>query len=116
MKHGDQAKAKSAKSIKASDSKKSGGKEVVVAKVRKEAGAESSSKAKAGSAKESGRKEAAVKTVPEKTAAPKAGGNGKPKVRDTSHPDSPGFNNPIVANAFKRAVKKFPTAFRKLTD
>ena len=26
------------------------------------------------------------------------------------------FNNPVVAAAFKRAVKKYPTAFRRLTD
>ena len=26
------------------------------------------------------------------------------------------FNNPIVANAFKRAVKKYPSAFKRLTD
>ncbi len=26
------------------------------------------------------------------------------------------FNNPTIAVAFKRAVKKFPNAFRRLTD
>jgi hypothetical protein len=26
------------------------------------------------------------------------------------------FNNPVVAAAFKRAVKKYPSAFRRLTD
>ena len=31
-------------------------------------------------------------------------------------PDGPSFNNPTVASAFKRAVKKFPNAFRRLTD
>jgi hypothetical protein len=30
--------------------------------------------------------------------------------------DTISFNNPVVANAFRRAVKKFPTAFRRLTD
>jgi autotransporter adhesin len=26
------------------------------------------------------------------------------------------FNNPVVATAFRRAVKKYPSAFRRLTD
>jgi len=30
--------------------------------------------------------------------------------------DGGSFNNPIVANAFKRAVKKYPSAFKRLTD
>jgi hypothetical protein len=30
--------------------------------------------------------------------------------------DSISFNNPVVANAFKRAVKKYPSAFKRLTD
>ena len=43
--------------------------------------------------------------------APAAAGG---KNRVTS--DGPSFNNPIVATAFKRAIKKFPNAFRRLTD
>jgi hypothetical protein len=34
----------------------------------------------------------------------------------TNADGSPSFNNPTVASAFKRAVKKFPNAFRRLTD
>ncbi len=30
--------------------------------------------------------------------------------------DNVTFNNPLVATAFKRAVKKYPNAFRRLTD
>jgi hypothetical protein len=30
--------------------------------------------------------------------------------------DAVTFNNPVVAAAFKRAVKKYPNAFRRLTD
>ena len=30
--------------------------------------------------------------------------------------DSPSFSNPVVGNAFKRAVKKYPGAFKRLTD
>jgi hypothetical protein len=26
------------------------------------------------------------------------------------------FNNPVVASAFRRAVKKYPSAFKRLTD
>jgi len=44
----------------------------------------------------------------------KGGADAKNRARGT--PDSPSFNNPIVATAFKRAVKKFPNAFRRLTD
>jgi hypothetical protein len=44
----------------------------------------------------------------------KGGADGKNRGRGT--PDGPSFNNPIVATAFKRAVKKFPNAFRRLTD
>jgi hypothetical protein len=44
----------------------------------------------------------------------KAGADGKNRGRTA--PDGPSFNNPIVASAFKRAVKKFPNAFRRLTD
>jgi hypothetical protein len=30
--------------------------------------------------------------------------------------DAPSFNNPVVAAAFRRAVKKYPSAFKRLTD
>ncbi|HEY6844407.1 MAG TPA: hypothetical protein VI391_09580 [Thermoanaerobaculia bacterium] len=47
------------------------------------------------------------KAASAKTAPARAGG-GKT--------DSGPFNNPVVAAAFKRAVKKYPSAFRRLTD
>ena len=47
-------------------------------------------------------------------AAGKGGSNGK--GRGKGSPDVPSFNNPVVATAFKRAVKKYPNAFRRLTD
>jgi hypothetical protein len=43
-------------------------------------------------------------------------GGADTKNRGRGTPDSPSFNNPIVASAFRRAVKKFPNAFRRLTD
>ena len=58
---------------------------------------------------------------PAKSAAapPKAepsAGKGKPARGSAVDAGPPGFNNPVVANAFKRAVKKYPNAFRRLTD
>ncbi len=92
MKHGDKAKAKSAKA-KASG-KEAGGKKVA-AKSSKGAG----DKVKAGGSK----------TVPKAAAkgAPAKADNGKGGVH---------FSNPVIAEAFRRAVKKYPTAFRRLTD
>ncbi len=46
--------------------------------------------------------------------AGKSGADIKNRGRITA--DSPSFNNATVATAFKRAVKKFPNAFRRLTD
>lgn len=90
MKHGDKAK----KSTKAKASiKKVIGK--VAAKIK-------------GS-----RKEASPKASAKSSSAPATGGNGKGGARPTG-PVS--FSNPVVGNAFKRAVKKYPTAFRRLTD
>jgi hypothetical protein len=42
-------------------------------------------------------------------------GNGT-KARARAGSDEVGFSNPVVAAAFKRAVKKYPNAFRRLTD
>jgi hypothetical protein len=95
MKHGDKAKAKSAKAASKSSVK--------------------SSKA-ASASKSSSKTGAALKSSQQKTPAAQpvkpAGGNGK--GRPTADPS--GFSNPIVGSAFKRAIKKFPTAFRRLTD
>ncbi len=100
MKHGDKAKAKAAKaSRKASDKKSSkasgAGKKTHAVKATK-AG-------KAGIAKAS-----AVKSSPPST--PKGAGNARIVV------EAAGFANPAVAAAFKRAVKKYPNALRRLTD
>ena len=95
MKHGDKAK----KTTKAKASiKKAIGK--VAAKI----------KASTGS-----RKEASPKATAKSSAAkPETGGNGKGALPRNAGPVS--FTNAIVGNAFKRAVKKYPTAFRRLTD
>jgi|GraSoiStandDraft_14_1057315.scaffolds.fasta_scaffold94518_3 hypothetical protein len=95
MKHGDKAKGKPAKA--------------------KASGKKGSSKVAAKS-KASPRQS----TKPKKQASTKAstaerGGNGKGRSRG-GVPENIGFANPIVAAAFKRAVKKFPVAFKRLAD
>ena len=83
-------------------------------------------KGKAAKATHSGKKSSPPK------AKSKAGPNAKGKTSGSKAPQSsakpdarhgvrPGtegssFTNPIVAAAFRRAVKKYPTAFRRLTD
>lgn len=108
MTHGDKEKAKKAAS-KASGDKKS--KAVTPGKAVQTAGKTIKS-GKTG--KESGGK-AVQSKAGEKAAAPAKAGNDKPKARAAAEP--PGsFSNPLVASGFKRALKKFPTAFRRLTD
>lgn len=115
MKHGD--KAKSAKT-------KASGKEKSAETVQK-AGAkggkavESGKKAAAPAEKSSGAKASAEKASAKgggKAPAKAPPGNGAAKPRPAAVAGPPGFSNPVVANAFKRAVKKYPNAFRKLTD
>jgi hypothetical protein len=126
MTHGDQAKAKAAKSSQASGNQKSSpqtaGKAVQSGKAGQGGGKEGGAGSKGAPI--------LVKAGPEKggsPAAPKAGagaakeaGNGgKGKGRPVPPPaadTTTGFSNPAVANAFKRALKKYPNAFRKLTD
>ncbi|MCU1349347.1 MAG: hypothetical protein JWO56_2377 [Acidobacteria bacterium] len=113
MKHGDQAKAKSAKA-QASPEKSS--KAVGASKGIKSA-AETSSKTKSGSSKAIPKKSAAAaKAGP--SGEDNGGGKTKAGVKAPAArgPESEGFSNPVIASAFKRAVKKYPNAFRKLTD
>jgi hypothetical protein len=92
MKHGDKAKGKASK---ASNKK-----------------AKSSASGKGRAPQSSKAKETrASKTVP-KSSAKTTGSNGK--GRPTS--EGPHFTNPVVGAAFKRAIKKYPNAFRRLTD
>lgn len=99
MKHGDKTKGKASKA----SSKKAGQSGKATGKVA------ASSKSK---------------TVPEKVSAKtgaktSAKGDGRPKAGNGAggtRPGGDGFSNPIVGAAFKHAVKKYPNAFRKLTD
>lgn len=93
MKHGQKTKGKTAQAKPSG--KKSSSKTA------------SKSKASLGS-----KKSGAVKTSGTKTGSPRAAeSNGKGRS-----PDGVNFSNPVVAAAFRRAVKKYPTAFRRLTD
>ena len=108
MKHGDKGKNKAAS--------KASGKKSVKASAPAKSGAKVS---KASPVVVKGKKQ--QQQVPAKAAKQTAGsskaaatsGNGKP-VRLS--PDNVGFANATVGAAFKRAVKKYPNAFRRLTD
>lgn len=69
-----------------------------------------SKSAKKSKATQSGRIEKSGAKAETRPAA-KSDGKGRGGVGETIT-----FNNPVVAAAFKRAVKKYPTAFRRLTD
>lgn len=131
MTHGDKAKAKTqGKSSQASVSKKASS-EKAVAKGG-ETGSKGQGKAagKSGSAKsgETGKaaavaEKAGAKGGSQTGALPKkAGGKDsgdKPRPArgapvETAGPD--GFSNPVIAGAYKHALKKYPNALRKLTD
>ncbi|MEO8383304.1 MAG: hypothetical protein ABI779_26845 [Acidobacteriota bacterium] len=115
MTHGDKAKAKAAKSSQASAAKKDSSQGESAGK---KAGAVEAGKGsqQAGTQKGS--------LAAKKTAAPSkdegaAGGKGKAARQSVSKqvPEAPeGFTNPLISNAFKHAVKKYPNALRKLTD
>jgi hypothetical protein len=112
MKHGDKAKAKAAKT------KASG----------KEAGSKASATTKGGKAvKAAGKKESSsTKAVPSKKssgvkAAPQAAGKTSASGRSNgkvarSEPEAITFTNPTIEDAFKRAIKKYPNTFRRLSD
>jgi hypothetical protein len=124
MKDGDKAKAKAAKA-------KASGKKASIKSSAKEKGGKGGKTVKAGSKKEgssSSKAEAA-----KKGAGGKGGDKAKPKAvlkvgpKAVSSPKSSAkttrvdaetftFTNPAIESAFKRAVKKYPNAFRRLTD
>lgn len=128
MTHGDKDKAKKAAS-KASGDKKSS-KAVTPGKAgqtraKAESGVQTVKNGKTG--KEGGGKaaEARPKGGEKAAAAPKsAAGKAPPakasdvksKARPVVAEQPAGFTNPLVSSGFKRALKKFPNAFRRLTD
>lgn len=110
MTHGDKAKAKAGRKSQTSApgrSEKSGAN----GKGGHEKAGSKSSKAavvkKVAAAEEGSR---------HKTAASKERAAGAAATRSRSGSDADGIGDPIVAAAFKHAVKKYPNAFRRLTD
>jgi len=115
MTHGDKAKAKAAKSNKAS-----------VKKAGSQGGENGKSKAvQSGKTSQGGKAGEGVKAGAEKAAAKKGSGPAKdsasraePKTNGSPAPaDTAGsFSNPAISSAFRQALKKYPNALRKLTD
>ena len=99
MKHGDKEKGKASKASGKKASAKEAG--------RKEAGGKGS-KASPVQSKDAGASEKASPKTSSKVAAP----SGRPPARV----ENGGFSNAVVGNAFKRAIKKYPTAFKRLSD
>jgi hypothetical protein len=131
MTHGDKAKAKAAKSNQASAAKKvtpkgreSGkgpGKEAGQGgRQSRESGQTAKAVPKAAGAKAPGsEKSGAAKKGSPAPAPPKdSGADARVKARTTADNggSAGGFSNPVIAGAFKRALKKYPNALRKLTD
>jgi hypothetical protein len=109
MKHGDKAKSKAASKASSKKSSKVG--------ARSKAPRAKSSKASHKASHAVQKHQAASSKTAKQTPAGKshaAGDNGKARLRVS--PDELTFSNPIVSAAFKRAVKKYANAFRKLTD
>ena len=99
MKHGDKAKGKA---VKASGKKsgKSSSKVAQGVKAKKQSSAPVKASSKSAS----------------KASVAKVESSSNGKTRPGAGSDGVGFTNPLIASAFKRAVKKYPNAFRKLTD
>lgn len=125
MTHGDKAKAKTGKSSQASAAKKSPAKGVQAGKGASQEGRKDSAqgrqaaqtgkngvKASAGSEKAAPAGKKGGGPVPSKDNAAEA----RAKARPPADTNGGSFSNPLIANAFKRALKKYPNAFRKLTD
>lgn len=118
MTHGDKAKAKTGKSSSQTSAKKVSKAVEAKAAGGKEKGGKGG---QAAGKKQAGREKAAP-------ALKKGGSSGaKDFAATASSPDAKGkastegivgtgFSNTAVASAFKHAVKKYPNAFRRLTD
>ena len=115
MTHGDQAKAKAAKSSQASGSKKISSKSAGQALKSGETG-----KAAGKGGGQTGQiplKKASASAGAKGVAASgsgKEGGKGRPAAAPAD--EGVGFSNATVAAAFERALQKYPNALRKLTD
>ena len=124
MTHGDKAKAKAAKSNKASAQKSSSkrganGKAVAKASGKTGKGGKGVQGKAAVEVRTAQQSRPAEKGVTQKSVAPREEAGGATKGKDSRAASAPGggtFSNPVIGAAFKRALKKYPNAFRKLTD
>lgn len=112
MKHGDKAKSKAASKASGKKSSKASAKSSKASTKSGKAGAKSSKASPVKSQKHHAAKEVRQASGGSTRSHPPAG-NGKP---GRTPADNAGFTNPTVAAAFKRAVKKYSNAFRRLTD
>ena len=124
MTHGDKAKAKAAKSNKASV-KKAGSQGGENGKSK--AAGQGSKAVQSGKTSQSGKAGQGVKAGGEKAAAAKKGGGAEKDSASRAEPKTKGspaapadtagsFSNPAISAAFRQALKKYPNALRKLTD
>ena len=126
MTHGDKAKAKAAKSNKASV-KKAGSQGGENGKSK--AAGQGSKAVQSGKTSQTGKAvqtSKGVKAGAEKAATAKKGSGqakdtasrAEPKTKSSPAPaDTAGsFSNPAISSAFRQALKKYPNALRKLTD
>ncbi len=134
MTHGDKAKAKTGKSSQASAAAKKSStpvKEAADKAVQAKSGGKAAPKgnSKGGGEGDQARKAGVKKAGAEKASpapaeksgagAGKEGGGSSAKAGKAaaSREAEPGsFTNPVIGNAFKHALKKYPNALRKLTD
>lgn len=138
MTHGDKQKAKAGKD-QASGSKSSSSKVAVESKAGEngkssgkgsvKSGVQSAAESKAGGGKVSLKKGSSAEKAAAKSGSAKAGaqaaaeakgsdssGKAGSKSRGGGAEEAVGFSNPLIGDAFRNALKKYPNAFRKLTD
>ena len=130
MTHGDKAKAKTGKSSQASAAAKKSSppvKEAAGKAVQGKSGGKVAPKGdgkgeQARTGKIAVKKAGAEKGSPapaEKSGAgagKEGGGSAKAAKAATREAEPGSFSNPVIGNAFKHALKKYPNALRKLTD
>lgn len=114
MTHGDQAKAKAAKSSQTSGGKKAGKKSGPGKASKASKGAGANGKGEKLSAKKEAVRDA--KSRPAKGATQGKEGRQPAKAQARAPEPAVSFSNPILASAVQRAFKTYPNALRKLTD
>lgn len=106
MKHGQKSEQKSAKTLKKASAGKAGSKARPAEKAAKPSAGAKTAKS---SPKTAPKKESRPPEPAKRGSTSPAGGARKTNERAE-------FSNPAVARAFERAVKKYPNAFKRLTD